>query len=83
VDQRCSQSTALTQNPSHANQTSMFPIVFRYLAARTDAPAKRRYLLYERALKALPGSYKVIAEQGLAWVTVALTGSASCSPPAV
>jgi pre-mRNA-splicing factor SYF1 len=31
----------------------------RYLAARTDAPAKRRYLLYERAIRALPGSYKV------------------------
>ena len=31
----------------------------RYLEAKTDAPAKRRYLLYERALKALPGSYKV------------------------
>jgi len=31
----------------------------RYIKARTDAAAKRRYLLYERALKALPGSYKV------------------------
>jgi pre-mRNA-splicing factor SYF1 len=31
----------------------------RYLQARQDAPAKRRYLLFERALKALPGSYKV------------------------
>jgi pre-mRNA-splicing factor SYF1 len=31
----------------------------RYLAARTGATAKRRYLLYERAVKALPGSYKV------------------------
>lgn len=31
----------------------------RYIAARSDAPAKRRYLLYERALRALPGSYKV------------------------
>ena len=31
----------------------------RYLAARTDAPAKRRYLLFERAIRALPGSYKV------------------------
>jgi pre-mRNA-splicing factor SYF1 len=31
----------------------------RYLEAKTDAPAKRRYLLFERALKALPGSYKV------------------------
>ena len=32
---------------------------WRYLEARKDAPPKRRYLLYERALKALPGSYKV------------------------
>ena len=31
----------------------------RYLAARTDAPAKRRYLLFERAIRALPGSFKV------------------------
>lgn len=31
----------------------------RYIQARTDATAKRRYLLYERALRALPGSYKV------------------------
>jgi pre-mRNA-splicing factor SYF1 len=32
---------------------------WRYIQARTDATAKRRYLLYERALRALPGSYKV------------------------
>ncbi len=32
---------------------------WRYLQARVDAPTKRRYLLYERAVKALPGSYKV------------------------
>jgi len=32
---------------------------WRYLEARRDAPARRRYLLFERALKALPGSYKV------------------------
>ena len=31
----------------------------RYIQARSDATAKRRYLLYERAIKALPGSYKV------------------------
>ena len=31
----------------------------RYLEARKDATAKRRYLIYERAVKALPGSYKV------------------------
>lgn len=31
----------------------------RYIQARTDASAKRRYLLFERALRALPGSYKV------------------------
>ncbi len=34
----------------------------RYLQARTDAPAKRRNLLYERAIRALPGSYKVRPE---------------------
>ncbi len=31
----------------------------RYLDARKDAPAFKRYVLYERALKALPVSYKV------------------------
>jgi len=31
----------------------------RYLEARRDAPLKRRFVLYERALHALPGSYKV------------------------
>lgn len=32
----------------------------RYIASRKDAPAKRRNVLYERALRALPGSYKVL-----------------------
>lgn len=32
---------------------------FRYLEARKEATPKRRYLLYERALRALPGSFKV------------------------
>ena len=32
---------------------------WRYLEARRDAPAQKRYILYERALKALPVSYKV------------------------
>ena len=36
---------------------------WRYLEARRDAPPKRRYLLFERALKALPGSYKVRASR--------------------
>jgi pre-mRNA-splicing factor SYF1 len=31
----------------------------RYIDARQDAPAKRRFLLYERAIRKLPGSYKV------------------------
>jgi hypothetical protein len=31
----------------------------RYLDARKDASPKKRYLLYERGLRALPGSYKV------------------------
>ena len=30
-----------------------------YLDAKKDAHAKRRYLIYERAVKMLPGSYKV------------------------
>lgn len=32
---------------------------WRYLAARRDAPFKKRKILYERAVKALPGSYKL------------------------
>lgn len=32
---------------------------WRYIQAKVDAPAKKRYLLFERALRALPGSYKV------------------------
>lgn len=32
---------------------------WRYIQARSDGAAKKRYLLYERALKSLPGSYKV------------------------
>jgi pre-mRNA-splicing factor SYF1 len=32
---------------------------WRYIQARPNVSAKRRYLLYERALKSLPGSYKV------------------------
>ena len=31
----------------------------RYLGARKGASPKKRYILYERALQALPGSYKV------------------------
>jgi pre-mRNA-splicing factor SYF1 len=31
----------------------------RYIQARAEASPKRRYLLYERAVRALPGSYKV------------------------
>lgn len=32
---------------------------WRYLVARASAPFKKRSILYERALKALPGSYKL------------------------
>ncbi|KAJ4755519.1 Pre-mRNA-splicing factor SYF1 [Rhynchospora pubera] len=32
---------------------------WRYLFARASAPLKKRSILYERALKALPGSYKL------------------------
>lgn len=31
----------------------------RYIGARKDASPKKRYVLYERALQALPGSFKV------------------------
>jgi pre-mRNA-splicing factor SYF1 len=31
----------------------------RYLDARKDAPSKKRHLLYERAVRNLPGSYKL------------------------
>jgi len=31
----------------------------RYLDARKEAAAKRRYVIFERAVNALPGSYKV------------------------
>jgi pre-mRNA-splicing factor SYF1 len=33
----------------------------RYIDARQEAPAKKRFLLYERAIRKLPGSYKVCA----------------------
>ena len=36
---------------------------WRYLEARKEAPTQKRHLLYERALKALPGSYKVCMHQ--------------------
>lgn len=32
---------------------------WRYIEARKHVSARRKYLLYERALKSLPGSYKV------------------------
>ncbi len=35
------------------------PLWWRYIEARKDAPSKKRHLLYERALRALPGSYKL------------------------
>lgn len=31
----------------------------RYIEARRDAPSKKRFLLYERSLQKIPGSYKV------------------------
>lgn len=33
----------------------------RYIEARKDAPDRRRFLLFERAIQKLPGSYKVRA----------------------
>ncbi|XP_044477558.1 pre-mRNA-splicing factor SYF1-like [Mangifera indica] len=32
---------------------------WRYLIARLESPFKKRFVIYERALKALPGSYKL------------------------
>lgn len=32
---------------------------WRYLKARSDAPVEKRHTLYERALRAIPGSYKL------------------------
>ena len=32
---------------------------WRYIEARKHVSSRRKYLLYERALKSLPGSYKV------------------------
>uniref|UniRef100_A0A803Q3P5 Pre-mRNA-splicing factor SYF1 n=1 Tax=Cannabis sativa TaxID=3483 RepID=A0A803Q3P5_CANSA len=32
---------------------------WRYLIARADSPFQKRFIIYERALKALPGSYKL------------------------
>jgi pre-mRNA-splicing factor SYF1 len=31
----------------------------RYIGARKDSSPRKRYVLYERALQALPGSFKV------------------------
>ncbi len=55
---------------------------WRYLDARKEAAAKRRYLLFERALKALPGSYKVPPPFGTtcrqtSWLTLSAPAS-SC-----
>lgn len=55
---------------------------WRYIDARKDVSTKRRYLLYERALKALPGSYKVaclilsVTLHGATWA--AFSGCVSC-----
>ena len=43
----------LLRNPYHPRTW------LRYIAAKKASSAKKRYLLYERALQALPGSYKV------------------------
>ncbi|GKV51547.1 hypothetical protein SLEP1_g58190 [Rubroshorea leprosula] len=32
---------------------------WRYLIAKSEAPFSNRFIIYERALKALPGSYKL------------------------
>lgn len=35
----------------------------RYISSRKGASVRKRFVLYERALQALPGSYKVILEK--------------------
>ncbi|MFS7983533.1 putative tetratricopeptide-like helical domain superfamily [Helianthus anomalus] len=36
---------------------------WRYLIARTESPFKKRAVIYERALKALPRSYKLWVQE--------------------
>ncbi|KAI8534826.1 hypothetical protein RHMOL_Rhmol10G0126900 [Rhododendron molle] len=43
----------LLRNPSSPK------LWWRYLVARTNSPRAKRFTIYERALKALPGSYKL------------------------
>lgn len=43
----------------------------RYLDARKSASARKRYLLFERAVAALPGSYKVRCRRQQVGVVVA------------
>lgn len=46
----------------------------RYLDARKDATARRRYVIFERAVNALPGSYKVcIPFIVFVWAIVGMT----------
>ena len=49
---------------------------WRYIQAKTNAAARKRYLLYERAVKALPGSYKV--SRGVGWAVVGLSCFTGC-----
>lgn len=49
----------------------------RYLDARKGANPRKRYLLFERAVNALPGSYKVRIRRCLLRLSV---GYSSCGP---
>lgn len=51
----------------------------RYLDARKSASARKRYLLFERALAALPGSYKVRPRPGCGVVREGVLGATACS----
>lgn len=56
---------------------------WRYLEARKDAPTKRRYLIFERALAALPGSYKVPGLNVGYWSCRGTTSAHRPTPPTV
>lgn len=50
----------------------------RYIDARQGVAERRRHVLFERALKALPGSYKVQRTAHRIWLTTSLTSMKGC-----
>jgi pre-mRNA-splicing factor SYF1 len=53
-----SQEDLLYEEELLRNQFSL-KLWWRYLIAKAESPFKKRFIIYERALKALPGSYKL------------------------